>query len=177
MHHEYHCLLGNKSADDGVDLKLGADAGWLWLIRAVVGVSSNSFPALVFEGDPGVGSLGRAFKGRGLSINLPFSSQDMLKSLRTDLTLSMIFLEANILWRIPYNMRKTNDKKVVVKKRWLYKEVVKGTWNVTGSETHWKAPYAANKEIIEKIHLHITAFGFILVTTSVSLLSNALRSV
>jgi len=84
--------------------------------------------------------LAKELRGLGLRISLPFSSQDMLKSERTALTLSSILPEENILWRMPYDMRKIKAAKVVVKNMWLYREVVNGTSKVTGSETHWKAP-------------------------------------
>ncbi len=114
--------------------------------------------------------------GLGLRISLPLSSQDMLKSANTCLTLETTIWGVTTFRWIP--MRKSINKtmQLNVKNKWLINDWKKVTWDVIGSKSHWKAPIVVHKELIIKIILHFLVCGWRQAITSVRRLSKAFKS-
>jgi len=117
--------------------------------------------------------------GRGLRINFPVSSHDMLKSARTTLVRWVIIAGATTRLWIPVRKSKPRIRLDIVKNMWLRRESKKLTWeaDVKGSLIHCQAPIAVQIDATTNIILHRIVPGLKHVITSVNLRSNAFKSV
>lgn len=114
--------------------------------------------------------------GRGFNINLPVSSQDMLKSHNTSRALDVMIDAATTRLCTPIMKMMISITVASRKKGWFVRDCVSGTTRVKGSISHWPAPAATHNDTTASTILQRVVEGCKQAITSVRRLSKAFKS-